>query len=93
MNYVLIIHEVDDYSKWKRGFDNAAGLRKDAGELKYQVLQYDGEDNRVVHFSQWQSHAEAKLFFESEEVQKIRDELGVKTPTFIYLNQSESGVL
>lgn len=93
MDYVLIIHEVDDYPEWKRGFDNAAGLRKDAGELEYQVLQYDGAANQVVHFSKWLSHAKAKSFFESAEVQKIRDELGVKKPTFIYLNQTDAGVL
>jgi quinol monooxygenase YgiN len=68
-------------------------LRKSAGELEYQVLQYDGEANRVVHFSKWQSHAKAKLFFELGEIQKIRNELGVKKPTFTYLNQTESGEL
>jgi quinol monooxygenase YgiN len=93
MGYVLIIHEVEDYQEWKRGFDSAAELRKGAGELEYQVLQYDGELNRVVHFSKWESHSRAKFFFESEEVQKIRDELGVKRPEFIYLNQTESGIL
>lgn len=93
MDYVLIIHEVGDYPEWKRGFDSAAGLRKDAGELEYQVLQYDGDANQVVHFSKWLSHAKAKSFFESAEVQKIRDELGVKKPTFIYLNQTDAGVL
>jgi quinol monooxygenase YgiN len=93
MSHILIIHEVNDYSEWKRGFDSAANLRKSAGELEYKVLHYEGDANRVVHFSEWQSHAKAKLFFESEEVQNIRDDLGVKTPTFIYLHQTESGVL
>ncbi|MCX2981404.1 antibiotic biosynthesis monooxygenase [Halieaceae bacterium IMCC14734] len=93
MDYVLITHEVENYAEWKRGFDHAADLRKAAGEVNYQVLQYQGDANRVVHFSGWQSHAQARSFFESAEVQKIRDELGVKQPTFIYLNQTESGVL
>lgn len=93
MDYVLIIHEVENYLEWKRGFDNAAGLRKGAGELEYQVLRYQENENQVVHLSKWQSHAKAKLFFESKKVQEIRDKLGVKKPTFIYLNQTESGVL
>ena len=93
MEYVLIIHEVKDYAEWKRGFDSAAALRREAGELEYQVLQYAEDFERVVHFSKWQSHEKARSFFESEEVQKIRDELGVKRPEFIYLNQTESGVL
>ena len=93
MEYVLIIHEVDDYPKWKYGFDNASDLRKSAGELEYQVLQYENDANRVVHYSKWQSHEKAKAFFESEKVKKIRKDLGVKTPTFIYLNETETGVL
>ena len=29
MEYVLIIHEVEDYDAWKEIFDNAASIRKD----------------------------------------------------------------
>ena len=38
MNYVIIIHEVEDYAKWKTGFDNASGIRKAAWETSYQRL-------------------------------------------------------
>lgn len=93
MGYVLIIHEVNDFSEWKIGFDRAASLRKDAGELEYQVLQFENDANRVVHYSKWQSLEKAKEFFESDEVQKIREKLGVKKPEFIYLKQNESGIL
>ncbi len=93
MYYVLITHTVDDYQQWKHGFDGAAELRKQAGELEYHVLQDSVDPNRIVHYSKWQSLDKAKNFFESDQVQKIRDELGVKKPTFIYLNHLESGVL
>jgi hypothetical protein len=46
-----------------------------------------------VHFSSWTSIAAAKQFFESPELVQIRLEAGVKSPTFIYLNQLESGTL
>ena len=49
--YVLILHEVADYPAWKVIFDNAAGIRKAAGEISYQVLKYDTDANRIVHFS------------------------------------------
>lgn len=32
MHHVLIIHEVEDYDAWKQVFDQAASLRKEAGE-------------------------------------------------------------
>jgi len=93
MQYVLIIHEVADYPAWKQVFDNAVTIRKEAGERSYQVLKYEHEPNKIVHFSAWTSIADAKQFFESPELVKIRAEAGVKSPDFIYLEQLESGIL
>ncbi len=93
MQYVLIIHEVENYAAWKKVFDNAANIRKEAGERSYQVLKYDSEPNKIVHFSAWTSIADARAFFESPRLVKIREEAGVKAPEFIYLDQLESGVL
>ncbi len=93
MQYILIIHEVENYEAWKKVFDHAAIIRKEAGERSYQVLKYENEPNKIVHFSAWTSIADAKAFFESPKLVKIREEAGVKAPEFIYLDQLESGVL
>lgn len=93
MQYVLIIHEVADYPAWKKVFDAAAGIRKDAGERSYQVLKYETDANRIVHFSAWTSIADAKAFFESPRLVQIRREAGVKAPEFICLEQLEAGTL
>ena len=93
MDHVLIIHEVEDYDTWKVIFDNAASIRKDAGEQSYQVLRYEKDKNKIVHFSRWSSISNAKAFFESPELIKIREQAGVKAPEFIYLNELANGVL
>lgn len=93
MQYVLIIHEVADYIAWKKVFDGAAGLRKEAGERSYQVLRYEHEPNKIVHFSAWTSLADARAFFESPRLVQIRKEAGVQAPDFIYLDQLETGTL
>ena len=93
MQYVLIIHEVANYVAWKSVFDSAVSIRKEAGERSYQVLRYEHEPNRIVHFSAWTSAADARAFFESDRLIQIRREAGVKAPEFIYLDQLESGVL
>jgi len=93
VQYVLIIHEVVDYPVWKQIFDNAADIRKQAGEISYQVLKYENDANKIVHFSAWTSIAAAKRFFESPQLVKIRAEAGVKSPDFVYLEQIESGTL
>ena len=93
MQYVLIIHEVVDYPAWKQIVDNAADIRKQAGEISYQVLKYENDANKIMHFSAWTSIAAAKRFFESPQLVKIRADAGVKSPDFIYLEQIESGTL
>lgn len=93
MPHVLILHEVADYPAWKCVFDRAAGLRQAAGERSYQVLRYQHDANRIVHFSAWTSLADARRFFESPELVRIRAEAGVKAPEFIYLEQLEAGIL
>ena len=93
MQHVLIIHEVADYSAWKLVFDGAAQIRKEAGERSYQLLRYENEPRRIVHFSAWVSIAAAKAFFDSPRLVKIRQEAGVHAPEFIYLDQLEAGTL
>lgn len=93
MPYVLIIHEVDAYPAWKAVFDNAADIRKNAGEINYQLLRSENAANHIVHFSEWSSLDNARKFFESSELVAIRKKAGVKAPNFIYLQEIERGVL
>lgn len=93
MPHVLIIHEVEDYQAWKIVFDQAAGIRKTAGEIRYQLLRYDTDANRIVHFSEWSSLDRARRFFESPELVEIRTRAGVKAPDFLYLHEIELGRL
>ena len=93
MQHVLIIHEVESYPAWKAVFDEAAGIRKQAGEISYQLLRYDSDANNIVHFSEWSSLANARRFFESPQLVEIRRNAGVKAPDFIYLEEIERGTL
>ena len=93
LQYVLIIHEVADYPAWKMIFDDASDIRKAAGERSYQVLKYHNHPNKIVHFSEWTSIDDARRFFESPRLVKIRAEAGVKAPEFIYLDQLDAGTL
>ncbi len=93
MPHVLIIHEVESYPAWKAIFDQAADIRKQAGELSFQLLRFDTNANNIVHFSEWTSLENARIFFESPELIEIRRVAGVKAPNFIYLHEIERGVL
>lgn len=91
--YVLIVHEVADYAKWKAIFDAAAAMRCEAGEIEYRLLCFDTDANRVVHFSRWSSLPAARAFFESPELVEIRRGAGVRAPEFLYLRNIETGIL
>ena len=93
MPYVLIIHDVDAYPAWKTIFDDAAGMRKQAGEIRYQLLRHETDANRIVHFSEWVSLDNARRFFESPKLIEIRRKAGVTAPEFHYLNRIEQGQL
>jgi heme-degrading monooxygenase HmoA len=93
MPHVLIIHEVESYPVWKAVFDQAADIRKCAGEISFQLLCYDNDASNIVHFSEWSSLENARHFFESPELVDIRKSAGVKAPNFIYLKEIEHGVL
>ena len=93
MQYVFIIHEVASYAAWKVVFDDAEGIRRDAGEISYQLLHFDNDKNTIVHFSQWSSLGNAKNFFESPSLEALRQAAGVKAPAFIYLNEIEHRTL
>lgn len=93
MPWVLIVHHVDDYAAWKAVFDGAADLRRQAGEVAFQVLRSDRDRNRIVHFSQWLDLEAARRFFESEELVEIRRRAGVRAPEFLYLEELDRGVL
>ena len=93
MDHVLIIHAVQDYAAWKKVFDEAAPIRKEAGEQSYQLLRDEHDPNRVVHFSRWSSLARARAFFESPRLVEIRRIAGVEAPEFNYLHGLEHGTL
>ena len=91
--HVLIIHDVADYGQWKAVFDEAASIRREAGEIEYRLLAFDHDANKLVHFSRWSSLAAARAFFESPRLVAIRAEAGVRAPEFHYLNEIEAKAL
>lgn len=91
--FVLIVHDVEDYARWKQVFDDAAAIRREAGEIEYRLLASESDARRVVHFSRWTALSAARAFFESPELVEIRRVAGVRAPEFLYLNAIEAGVL
>lgn len=88
---VVVIHEVEDYSRWKAAFDDAADLRRIGGEVDFEVLQAADDAALVVHVATWTSLDDARRFFESDEIALVRTAAGVRAPTFLYLRRRDHG--
>jgi heme-degrading monooxygenase HmoA len=93
MAFVLVVHQVDDFGAWKAVFDDAADIRKAAGEISFQVLTSATDPNQVIHFSRWKSLDGARRFFESDDVIQIRRKAGVHSPELTYLDERDHGEL
>lgn len=39
MQYVLMIDKIESYPAWKAVFDQTADIRRNAGEMHYQLLR------------------------------------------------------
>lgn len=93
MTWVVVIHRVDDYGRWRAAFDGAAELRRAAGELSFRVLVADDDAEQVVHLARWTSTADARAFFTSPDVIAIRVAAGVHEPQFHFLKEMGDGDL
>ena len=91
MDHVLIIHAVRDSEAWKRVFDAAAPIRREAGERSFQVLRDASDPNQVEHFSHWDSIARAKALFESPQLVAIRRQAVVESPDFFLFASAGGG--
>lgn len=91
--HVLILHKVRDYAAWRKVFDEAAGIRREAGERSWFVLRDEQDPGLIVHFSQWTSVSAARAFFESPRLVEIRRQAGVEAPEFRYLQGLGQGTL
>jgi hypothetical protein len=71
MNYVLIRHQVADFTKWKTIFDAHRGARQEAG-LKEKYLLRDVLDlNKVVLLLEAADLQKARTFMDSADLREV----------------------
>jgi heme-degrading monooxygenase HmoA len=90
MTYVLVIHKVEDYDKWKTVFDEHGTVRK-AKESKGATIFQDANDSKqIIIISEWENLEKAKNFAEAEDLKIAMQKAGVTNqPTVYYLEELE----
>jgi heme-degrading monooxygenase HmoA len=90
MTYVLVLHHVEDYSRWKLVYDEDRVVRKDKGSKGSSVLRNADDPNHIVVITEWENLESAKNFAESEDLKNTMQRAGViGRPAVFYLEEIE----
>jgi len=90
MTHVLVIHKVENYSKWKLIYDEDVITRKSKGSKGASVLRNANDPNHLVVITEWENIEEAKNFAESEDMVNTMQKAGVVgRPAVFYLEEIE----
>ena len=90
LTYVLVIHRVEDYSKWKPIYDEDGDTRKAKGSKGAFVFRNTNDPNHLVVMTDWENLEKAKNFAESEDLKITMQKAGViGQPAVYYLEEIE----
>jgi len=94
VTHMHVAFRVEDYERWKAGYDASVEHRKAAGEISYQVFR-DVEDPNIVTVVSVQQSAEGvQALLDSPEIKEGMKKAGiVETGTMLIVEEVDSGVL
>jgi hypothetical protein len=85
---IINSHKVENFAKWKQGFDAGAAMRKELGITITGVFQSADDENHVTVISEMPSLEIAKAILSSPELKAAGQKSGViSTPEIKLLNQ------
>lgn len=90
MTYVMVIHSVEDYAKWKIVFDEHGTIRKAKGSKGATIMSNQNVSNQIIIISEWEDMEAAKNFAEAEDLKIAMQKAGViGLPAIYYLEEIE----
>ena len=87
MATLFVRHKVDDYGKWKRGYDEFASLRKEGGVTGASVHRDANDPDFVIVTHQFKDVNAAMAFAGSEELKSAMMKAGVAGPPEIWFTE------
>jgi heme-degrading monooxygenase HmoA len=81
MTYIYVRHNVEDYAKWKEGFDTHAAARQAAGATDEAYVMRNVDDpNEITSILGWSDLEKAKAFTQSASLKEAMQKAGVTGP-------------
>jgi quinol monooxygenase YgiN len=74
---VIVRHKVADFAAWKRGFDDHAAARADAGILGHAINRSADDPNVVIVYMQARSLEQLRAFADSPSLKEAMKRAGV----------------
>jgi heme-degrading monooxygenase HmoA len=90
MTYVMVMHKVEDFEKWKSIYDEHGAMRKKLGSKGAFAFRNSEDPNEMIIISQWDDMESAKNFAESDSLKNAMQNAGVKgKPDVYFLDEIE----
>ena len=81
MVYVHVRHHVEDYPRWREGFDKHASVRQASGATEETYVMRSVEDpNALTVIMGWTDLERAKAFTQSADLKAAMEKAGVTGP-------------
>jgi heme-degrading monooxygenase HmoA len=81
MLYIHVRHTVEDYARWREGFDNHAAARQAGGATdEVYVMRNVDDPNEITIILGWSDLEQARAFTESASLREAMQKAGVTGP-------------
>ena len=84
MPYLLVRHKVEDYERWKPGFDEHGTTREASGGKGGYLFRNVEDPNETVILLEWDDLENARRFAQSEDLRETMQRVGVVDHPDIY---------
>jgi quinol monooxygenase YgiN len=81
MVYIHIQHRVEDYARWREGYDNHAPARQAGGAVgEAHVMRNVEDSNEITILLGWSDLQKAQAFIQSISLKEAMQNAGVQDP-------------
>ena len=84
MPYALFHSKVEDYEKWRPGFDEDIATRRESGSKGVRLFRNADAPNETVILIEWEDLEHARQFAQSEDLRETMERAGVADQPDIY---------
>ena len=81
MVYIHVRHRVEDYARWREGYDNHAPARQAGGATdEADVMRNVDDPNEITIILGWSDLKKARAFTQSASLKEAMQKAGVTSP-------------